>query len=101
MDYFKELEIHYTTEDSQHMEMEEELVIFAGAERIVYNPDYSTGILTRFLDKNWKRIGPGMQKRLLNLFEGALKTELDSGCNVDQLKVNYLKQFLEVHNDKA
>lgn len=101
MDYFKELEISYTTKELQLMEMEEELVIFAGAERMIYNPDYSVGVLTRYLDSNWHRIGPRLRGKLINLFNLVLDIELKSGCDIDQLKINYLKQFLEVHKNET
>lgn len=100
MDYFKELEFNYTTGELQLMEMEEELVIFAGAERIIYNPEYSAGVLTRYLDSNWHRIGLRLRKKLISLFNLVLSNELESGCDIDQLKINYLKQFLEVHKNE-
>lgn len=101
MDYFKELELSYTTKELQLMEMEEELVIFAGAERMIYNPEYSVGVLTRYLDSNWHRIGLRLRDKIIKLFNSVLKTESESGCDVDQLKINYLKQFLEVHKNET
>ena len=95
MDYFKELEIFY--KDEQHMDIDEEYVIFAGAQRMLYNPDMSTGILTRYLDKNWKRISPTMQGKIGKLFQEVLDAEGKSGCDTDQLKANYLKNFLDTH----
>lgn len=101
MDYFKELEISYASKELQLMEMEEELVIFAGAERIIYNPEYSAGVLTRYLDSNWHRIGLRLRNKIINLFNSALKVEYNSGCDLDQLKINYMKQFLEVHKNET
>ena len=79
------------------MDTDEEFVMFAGAQRMVYNPEYSMGILTRYLDKNWKRISPTMQAKIGKLFQEVLDTEGKSGCDTDQLKVNYLKNFLDTH----
>jgi hypothetical protein len=98
MDYFKELELSYVTETRiDTMDTDEEFVMFAGAQRMVYNPEYSMGILTRYLDKNWKRISPTMQAKIGKLFQDGIKGETESGCDIDQLKVNYMKQFLDTH----
>lgn len=94
MDYFKELELCYKDDT---MDIDEEYVMFAGAQRMVYNPEFSAGILTRYLDKSWKRISPTMQAKIFKLFEEFIKRELESGCDIDQLKINYMKQFLDTH----
>lgn len=98
MDYFKELELSYVADARiDTMDADEEFVLFAGAQRMVYNPEYSLGILTRHLDKNWKRISPTMQAKIGKLMQDAIRGETESGCDIDQLKINYMKQFLDTH----